>query len=102
VSVPPQLQGVGVAQSEQTWIARLTPLAGSSVAALLGMPLGLDVWERHAGFLVVAAPESRLSELERRRLAKVDRWATQKQYEAQMANRPMSGDESPRLPPIQP
>ena len=92
--VPPQLQGVGLAESEQTWIARLTPMAGSSVAALLGMPLGLDIWERHAGFLVVAAAESRPSALERRRLAKVDRWATQTQYEALMRDRPPTGDES--------
>jgi hypothetical protein len=83
-----------VAEPEQTWIARLTPMPGTSVAALLGMPLGLDVWERHAGFLVVAAPESLLAELERRRLATVDRWATRHQYEAQMAGRPTTGEES--------
>jgi hypothetical protein len=76
---------VGVADRNPTWIARLTPAAGSSVTALLGLPLGLDVWERHAGFLVVAAPESCLAELERRRLATVDRWATREQYERQMA-----------------
>ena len=70
--------------AEQTWIARVTPAVGSSVPALLRLPLGLDVWERHAGFLVVAAPESRLAELERRRLAHVDRWATQAQYEARL------------------
>jgi hypothetical protein len=74
---------VGVAENDQTWVARLTPLAGGSVAALLGMSLGLDVWERHPTFLVVAAPESRLAELERRRLATVDRVATQQQFEAQ-------------------
>ncbi len=85
-SVPPQLQGVGVAESEPTWIARVKPSTGSSVAALLDMPLGLDVWERHADFLVVAAPESRLAELERRRLAVVDRWATRAEYEARMRN----------------
>ncbi len=83
-SVPPQPQGVGVAESEPTWIARVEPPAGSSVAALLDMPLGLDVWERHADFLVVAAPESRLAELERRQLAVVHRWATQAEYEARM------------------
>jgi hypothetical protein len=83
-----------VAEPEQTWIARLTPMPGTSVAALLGMPLGLDVGERHAGFLVVAAPESLLAELERRRLATVDRWATRQQYEAQMAGRPTTGEES--------
>jgi hypothetical protein len=84
---------VGVADRDESWVARVTPLAGSSVAALLGMPLGLDVWERHPGFLVVAAPESRLAELERRRLATVDRWATLKQYAAQRANRPPTGGE---------
>jgi hypothetical protein len=54
VSVPLR----GVAETEQTWIARVTPPAGSRVAALLGVPLGLDVRERRAGFLVVAAPEN--------------------------------------------
>ena len=62
--------------SERTWVARVTPAAGCSVATLLGLPLGLDVWERQADALVVAAPESRLRELERRRLAHVERWGT--------------------------
>jgi hypothetical protein len=75
------------AGSGQTWIARLTPSASSSVAALLGMPLGLDVWERHPGYLVVAAPASCLAEVERRRLADVDRRATQEQYVAQTVAR---------------
>jgi hypothetical protein len=77
---------VGVAESE-TWVARLTPTADSNVAALLGLPFGLDVWERHAGSLVVAAPESCLAELERRRLATVERWATREQYLAEMERR---------------
>ena len=67
--------------TEQTWIARLTPLSGGGVPALLAMPLGVDVWERHPGFLVVAASESRLAELERRRLARVERLATTERYE---------------------
>jgi hypothetical protein len=79
-----------VTAGDEPVVARVTPEAGSSVAKLLGMPLGLDVWERHEGFLVVAAPESHLAELERRRLARVERWATQQQYVAQMANRPMT------------
>jgi hypothetical protein len=81
-----------VAESERTWVARVSPPAGSSVAALLDMSLGLDVWERHDGFLVVAAPESRLAELERRRLAVVDRWATQAEYEARSRDRSATGD----------
>ena len=74
-------------ESEPTWIARVTPLPGISVTTLLGMPLGLDVWERHPGFLVVAAPESRLAELERRLLARVERWATSEQYAARPGRR---------------
>jgi hypothetical protein len=73
--------------SEQTWVARITPAAGHSVATLLGLPLGLDVWERQADALVVAAPESRLLELERRRLAHVERWGTTAEYEAQLRSR---------------
>ena len=76
-----------MAEAEQTWIARLTPAAGCSVASLLDLPLGLDVWERSAGSLVVAAPERRLADLERRRLASVERWATREQYEARMRGR---------------
>ena len=78
-------------------VARVTPESGSSVARLLGMSLGLDVWERHADFLVVAAPESRLSEMERRRLARVDRWATAAEYVARMQERPPTEDDE--LPP---
>ena len=81
-----------MAESEQTWIARLTPAAGSSVATLLGLPLGLDIWERHADFLVVAAPESRLAELERWQLAHVERWATPTQYQVQLRNQPAARD----------
>ncbi len=83
-----------MAGSDEAWVARLTPLPGRSVPDLLGMPLGLDVWERHPGFLVVAAPADRLAELERRRLATVERWATLRDYEAQMTQRPVPGDES--------
>ena len=78
-------------EGEETVVARVTPVAGSSVARLLGMPLGLDVWERGTDSLVVAAPESRLTELERRRLAHVDRWGTTAQYVTQMRDRPPGG-----------
>jgi hypothetical protein len=79
-------------ESERTWIARLTPLSGGGVPALLAMPLGVDVWERHPGFLVVAATESRLAELERRRLARVERLVTTERYEEQLRDR---GRETP-------
>jgi hypothetical protein len=81
-----------VAATDQTWIARLTPLPGSSLARLLALPLGLDVWERHPGHLVVAAPESRLAELERRRLATVDRLTTTERYDEEMADRAPGDD----------
>ena len=76
---------------EQIWIARLTPLSGGGVPALLAMPLGVDVWERQPGFLVVAAPESRLAEVERRRLARVERMVTTERYEEEMTDRPTAG-----------
>lgn len=79
-------------QTDQTWIARLTPLSGGGVPALLALPLGVDVWERHPGFLVVAAAESRLAELERRRLAKVERLVTTQRYEEEQRDRPTTGD----------
>ncbi len=80
-------------EEEETWVARLTPEAGRTVADLLAMPLGLDVWERGADSLVVAAAESRLSELERRRLARVDRRATVARYRAEHLDHPPAGTE---------
>ena len=76
---------------EELWVARLTPEAGRTVAELLAMPLGLDVWERAARSLVVAAPESRLGELERRRLARVDRVAPVARYLAEHPDHPPAG-----------
>ena len=58
---------------ESRWIARLTPTPGNSVDALLQGRMGLDVWERHPNELVVAATETQLGEIERRRLAHVER-----------------------------
>lgn len=64
------------------WVARLVPMASSDVDVLLDMPFGLDVWERRADGLVVAASESQLSEVERRRLARVERLCTVAEFEA--------------------
>jgi hypothetical protein len=61
---------------EPRWIARLNPSPGGSVDDLLRLPLGLDVWERHPHQLVVAATDDQLREIERRRLARVDRVET--------------------------
>ena len=72
------------------WVARLTPLPSSSVDALLDLPLGLDVWERHADALVVAASEAQLVEVERRRLARVDWLTTLAEYQARWQRPPTS------------
>jgi hypothetical protein len=70
-----------VTDPDEVWIARLIPTTGSSIERLLAMPLGLDVWERHADSLVVAATGAQLGELERRGLADVERFSTRERYE---------------------
>jgi hypothetical protein len=62
------------------WIARLTPVPGTDIERLLRTPLGLDVWERNPDSLVVQAYEGQLRELERRRLATVERRCTVEEY----------------------
>ena len=64
------------------WVAKLTADSPADIDALLDLSLGLDVWERHGDSLVVAASEGQLLELERRRLVRVDRLATQAEFEA--------------------
>ena len=58
------------------WVVRLTPLAGRTVDDLLKVPLSLDVWERGADALVAATSERTIVELERRRIARVERLRT--------------------------
>lgn len=67
--------------------------------ALLAMPLGLDVWERAPDALLVAASDSQLSELERRRLARVERLSTVADYVARQRS-VASGDTEPDDPPL--
>jgi hypothetical protein len=55
------------------WLVRLTPVAGRTVNDLLKVPLSLDVWEREADAVVAAASERTIVELERRRIAGVER-----------------------------
>jgi hypothetical protein len=64
------------------WVARLTPTASTTLEALIDLPLGLDVWQRGADELVVAATAAQLDELERRRLAHVERLGTAAEYVA--------------------
>ena len=75
------------------WVARLTADSAADIDALLGLSLGLDVWERHHNSLVVAASEAQLRELERRRLVRVDRLTTQAEFEGRARGGPHSGGE---------
>jgi hypothetical protein len=72
------------------WVAKLTADSAADIDALLGLSLGLDVWERHSDSLVVAASEAQLLELERRRLVRVERLATQSEFEARARGGPHS------------
>ena len=69
------------------WIARLKPMAGTGINELLRVPLSLDVWERKGEVLVVAAEEEQLAELERRRLAQVERICTVADYKMKAQER---------------
>jgi hypothetical protein len=55
------------------WVVRITPTADWTVDDLLKVPLSLDIWEREAGALVAAVPEQTIAELQRRRIAEVER-----------------------------
>ena len=71
------------------WIVRLTHLPGGDIECLLQMPLGLDVWERGRDpDVVVAVNESQISELERRRLANVERLYTVEEFVSEFGYRP--------------
>ena len=72
------------------WIVRLTPLQGDDIQRLLQMPLGLDVWERgrDPDVVIAAANESQISELERRRLAHVERLYTVEEFVSEFGSRP--------------
>ena len=59
--------------TDARWVARLKPTASTTVDRLLRLPIGLDVWERDDDVLIVAAWEGDLAELERRRMARVER-----------------------------
>jgi hypothetical protein len=80
----------GAQNNNPRWIVRLTPLPGADIERLLHMPLGLDVWERKRDpdVLVVAANESQISELERRRLATVERLYTVEEFVSGFESRP--------------
>jgi hypothetical protein len=70
-----------MAADEVRWLVRLTPRPGQTIADLLQIPLSLDVWQREQDALVAAVPAMVLRELERRRLAGVERLGTTAEYE---------------------
>ena len=70
-----------MAAAETKWVVRLHPPPGHDVDSLLKLPFSLDVWQRDASALVVAASEATLNELERRKLARVDRISTVADYQ---------------------
>jgi hypothetical protein len=80
----------GVQDQNPRWVVRLRPMPDSDVEHLLQVPLGLDVWERKRDpdVLVVAASESQLRELERRRLASVERLFTVEEFVSEFGSRP--------------
>jgi hypothetical protein len=82
-----------MADEHTRWVARLTPMPHNSIDDVLKMPLGLDVWERHADALVVAADETQLAELERRRLVQVERLSTVAEFQARAQRRTDSSKE---------
>ena len=63
------------------WVVRLTPPPGRTVADLLLVRVALDVWQREQEALVAAVSDTVLDELERRRLATVERLCTASEYE---------------------
>ena len=60
----------------QRWVAPLTPAPNLTVDNLLELLSGIDVWERHMGYLVAAASDLRLADFEARGLAQVERLYT--------------------------
>jgi hypothetical protein len=76
--------------SRALWVARLKPAAGRSLDDLLKVPLTLDVWQREEDALIAVASEHTLQELERRRLAQVERISTRDEYQrrAEAASEP--------------
>ncbi|HEY0525930.1 MAG TPA: hypothetical protein VGD08_21240 [Stellaceae bacterium] len=67
--------------SAERWLAKIWPLQ-LSIDDMLQRSFGLDVWERGEDFLIAAAPERVLSELEHCGAARVERISTVRDYVA--------------------
>jgi|tagenome__1003787_1003787.scaffolds.fasta_scaffold19259386_2 hypothetical protein len=67
----------------EKWLVRLSPVPGGTVDDLLQMPYALDVWQRDETSLVASAPHATLVEIERRKLARVERMGPTEEFAAQ-------------------
>ncbi|TDD42438.1 hypothetical protein [Saccharopolyspora elongata] len=71
----------------ELWIARVTPPENGEMRELLARARGLDVWERRADMLIVAADELVLAELERRGIGHVERLLPLAEFEERARHR---------------
>ena len=78
--------------SDVTWVVRLRPTSGRSVDDLLRLPVALDVWQREPDALVASVAEATLREIERRRLALVERIRPTADYKQRNSNQMTNGN----------
>jgi hypothetical protein len=69
--------------SSTDWIVRLSPREGATIEDLLALPYALDVWQRDADSLIAATPEATLIEIQRRKLASIQRLGTAAEFVAE-------------------
>jgi hypothetical protein len=72
--------GRSMAEDEIRWVVRLRPVSGQEIQDLLELPLSIDIWQRNADGLVAVVSSGALQELERRRLANVEKVCTTAEY----------------------
>jgi hypothetical protein len=78
---PAEGRGGLVAEMETRWVVRLRAPAGRRLDDLLRLGLSIDVWQRQDDAFVAVVSDKTLRELERRRLADVERIGTTAEYE---------------------
>jgi hypothetical protein len=80
-ALPAEARGDRVAEMETRWVVRLRAPAGRRLDDLLRLGLSIDVWQRQDDAFVAVVSDKTLRELERRRLADVERIGTTAEYE---------------------
>jgi hypothetical protein len=78
-------------EDEIRWVVRLRPVTGQNIQDLLELPLSIDVWQRSVDGLVAVVSDGTLQELERRRLAKMEKVCTTAEYLEQVEKRAGNG-----------